>query len=252
MKLFVSIFDDAQLLPHFLGHYLQFGITEFHVAAPPQLADDIRRMSTGYTVFQYSGLDVAETVCGGVSAVASMREVAQEADEWSVLVDLDEFVEFGEPLRTIVEDMEGEGANIARGVMYDRFAVDGRPKPFDEGSHLPSLYPVRARFIKNIMGGIDIKGVLVKGHLKGRGAHHIFYDEVRYSKVFEISHYKWNDPSLRRIRQAYEMSRAAGLDWSQQYKKVLDHYARYGRFAWETFGGELVGPVTSLTHSADG
>jgi hypothetical protein len=246
VKLFVSIFDDAQLLPHFLRHYLQFGITEFHVAAPSKLAQQIRRMSTGYKLFQYSGFDVAETVCGGISAVAGMRGVAQDADEWIVIVDLDEFVEFGESVQTIVKDVEGEGANIARGVMYDRFAANGQPKPFDKDSHLPSLYPVRARFIKNVMGGFDIKGVLVKGHLKGQGAHHVFYDEERYSKVFEISHYKWNDPSLRRIRQAYEMSRAAGLDWSQQYKKILDHYARHGRFAWETFGGELVGPAPGL------
>jgi hypothetical protein len=252
VKLFVCIFDDPRLLPHFLKHYVQFGITEFHVATAPHLAEDIRRMTTGYKVLQYNDFDVAETVCGGISAVTGMREVAQEADEWIVIVDLDEFVEFGEPVQTIAEDMEAEGANIARGIMYDRFAVDGQPKPFDDDSYLPSLYPVRARFIKNVMGGVDVKGVLLKGHLKSRGAHHVFYDEKRYSKVFEISHYKWSDPSLKRIRQAYEMSRAAGLDWSQQYKKILDHYARHGRFAWETFGGELVGPASGLNSSAQG
>lgn len=241
MKLFVSIFDDASLLPHFLRHYVRFGITEFHVAVPEDLAAEVRRTSAGYAVLQYNDFEVAETVCGGISAVTQMREAAQGADEWIVIVDLDEFVEFGMNVHRIVEDMEAERANIARGIMYDRFAEDGQPKPFDENSDLPSLYPVRARFIKNVMNGFDIKGVLLKGHLRGRGAHHVFYNEKRYSKVFEISHYKWNDPSLKRIKQAYEMSGAAGLDWSEQYKKVLDHYTTHGRFAWETFGGELVG-----------
>ena len=29
----------------------------------------------------------------------------------------------------------------------------------------------------------------------------------------------------------------AGIGWAVEYKRVLDHYDRYGRFAWETFGG---------------
>ena len=38
MKLFVCIFSDARLLPHFLSHYTRFGVSEFHIAAPPRLA----------------------------------------------------------------------------------------------------------------------------------------------------------------------------------------------------------------------
>lgn len=244
MKLFACIFDDARLLPHFLRHHARFGVTEFHIAAPPLLADQVASASRGHEVIQYNGFEVAETVTGGISAVSGMRERVQGGDEWVAIVDLDEFVEFGEPVQAIAADAETEGANVVRGVLYDRFPADGRPKPFDESSDLPSLYPVRARFVRNVMGGMDIKGVLVKGHLKGRGAHHVFYDEKPYSKVLEISHYKWDDPSLRRIKQAYEMSRAAGLDWSSEYKHILDHYETHRRFAWETFGGELVGPAS--------
>ena len=240
MKLFVCIFDEAGLLPHFLRHYVRFGITEFHIAAPPHLSGYVGSAGDGYSVIQYNDFNVAETVNGEVSAVTVMRELVQDSDEWIVVVDLDEFVEFGRPVQRIIKDMEGEGANVARGILYDRFAVDGLPKPFDDDSDLPSLYPVRARFVKNVMGGEDRKGVLVKGHLKSRGAHHVFYDEARYSKMLEISHYKWNDPSLRRIRQAYEMSHAAGRGWSEQYRRILDHFATHGRFAWETFGGELI------------
>ena len=42
MKLFVCIFSDARLLPHFLSHYTRFGVSEFHIAAPPQLANEAR------------------------------------------------------------------------------------------------------------------------------------------------------------------------------------------------------------------
>jgi hypothetical protein len=248
VKLFVCIFDDASLLPHFLRHYDRAGITEFHIAAPPDLAEQIAAVSAGHNVFQYNDFNVAESVTGGVSAVAAMRERAQGIDEWVVIVDLDEFVEFGAPLSEVIASMDAEGANVGRGIMYDRFTVDGRPQPFDDGSDLPSLFPVRARLIRNVMGGTDVKGILVKGHLSSRpgAGHHFFEDEVVYSQDFEISHYKWNDPSLKRMQQAYEMSRAAGREWAEEYKRVLDHYATHGRFAWETFGGELAEPARRL------
>jgi hypothetical protein len=239
MKLFVCIFDEAQLLPHFLKHYARSGVSEFHVARPEDLADYITTVSGGYRVVQYGEYELAETVCGGVSAVAGMRERVQGADEWVVIVDLDEFVEFGGPIETIVAQAEAEGANVVRGILYDRFTADGRPTAFDDDSDLSAVFPVRARLVKEVMGGVDHKGVLVKGLLRSKGAHHNFHDERPSRRKLEISHYKWNDPTLRRTKQAYEMSRAAGRDWSIEYKRVLDHYASHGRFAWETFGGEL-------------
>ena len=137
---------------------------------------------------------------GGAEAVTKMREIAQGAEEWVVIVDLDEFVEFPEPVTALVEKVEAEGANIARGVMYDRFAMDGQLKDFADDSDLSALFPVRARFRRLVMGGNEIKGVLVKGDLKSFAAHHKFYDERPYSETLEISHYKWNDRALDRTR----------------------------------------------------
>ena len=239
MKLFVCIFDDPRLLPHFLRHYARFGITEFHIATPPDLARDVAQASDGFAVTQYQQFDVADSYTGGVSAVTGMRNLAQGPDEWVVIVDLDEFVEFGEPVEAIVAELELEGANVARGILWDRFPIDGRPKAFDDSSDLPSLYPVRARLTKNLMGGEDRKGVLVRGHLISRGAHHVFHDQRPSRRMFEISHYKWNDRSLDRVRLAYRMNEAAATGWAHEYKRVLDHYEEHGRFAWETFGGEV-------------
>ena len=242
MKLFVCIFDDARLLPHFLKHYARFGVGEFHIAAPGHLADYIAAASKDYAVRQYNNVNVADSFIGGVSAVTAMRQLSQAAGEWVVIVDLDEFVEFPGALPQLVANIAAEGANVARGIMIDRFAIDGQPTAFDGNSDLPALYPVKARFTQNIMGGVDYKGVIVRGHLESRGAHHIFADEMLYSEVFEISHYKWNDLALARVRQAYQALSASGAGWAVQYQKILDHYDAHGRFAWESFGGELAPP----------
>ena len=94
-----------------------------------------------------------------------MRELAQGPEEWVVIVDLDEFVEFSEPVNDLARKVEVEGGNIARGIMYDRFAIDGQLKAFTTIRTGPALFPVRARFRRVVMGGNEIKGVLVKGAL---------------------------------------------------------------------------------------
>jgi hypothetical protein len=241
MKLYVCIFDDARLLPHFLKHYASFGISAFHIALPPHLAGYVTEKSAGYDVRQHVGLDVADSFIGGVSAVTNMRLATQGPEEWAVIVDLDEFVEFGEPVKDIAKRLDAARLNAQRGIMYDRLAQSGQPTPFDEFSDLPSLYPVRVRVTKEVMGGLDRKAVMVKGHLKSRGAHHSFHDERGNKSMLEISHYKWNEKALDRIRAAHEALLANGVGWADQYKMVLDHYDAHGRIAWETIGGELTG-----------
>ncbi len=97
-----------------------------------------------------------------MNAATEMRRRYQDPDEWAVMVDLDEFVEFPKPIFDIIADAQKEEANIVQGIMYDRFIADGKPRSFDASSDLSALFPVKARFIK-VMGGADHKGVLVKG-----------------------------------------------------------------------------------------
>ena len=167
-------------------------------------------------------------------------------DEWVVIVDLDEFVEFQGPIASLLPRVEAEQANVVRGVMLDRFALDGQPTPLRKDIPIDLQYPVRSRFIPIVMSGADYKGVLVKGRLRAAVAHHIFEGERLYSQQLEISHYKWTESALERVRCAYEMAGAQGIPWAQQYKSILEHYERHGRFAWETFGGEIV-PAPKLS-----
>jgi hypothetical protein len=242
MKLYVCIFDDARLLPHFLKHYVPFGISEFHIAAPTDMAGYIAEKSQGYKVITYHGHDVAETVTGAVGAVTAMRMATQAHDEWVAIADLDEFVDFGTSVWDRTKQADEAGRNVVRGIMYDRLAEDGQLKSFDDNSDLASLYPVRSRMRKELMSTVDFKGVLVKGHLQSKVSHHKFHDEKPLKNVLlDIAHYKWMENGLDRIRQAYAMAVDQGMDWAWMYKRVLDHYDQHGRFAWETFGGELVG-----------
>lgn len=249
MKVFVCICGDCRLLPHFLAHYARFGLTEFHIASDRAMASEIRSLSQGFAVTQHHDLDVADSITGGAAAVTQMRMMVQGPDEWAVIVDLDEFVEFGRATSVLIRAAQAQQANAIRAVMVDRFAADGKVKPIDARSVLPELFPVRARFIKEVMKGYDMKTVAVRGHLQSKIAHHTFFDERPYSKVLEIAHYKWIDTALDRLAGAYETLVKDGVPWAAEYKRALAHYEAHGRFAWETFGGESVAtPSTEQVH----
>ena len=237
MKLFVTVYDDPRLLGHFLRHYEAIGVTDFYIAIPGELRDQVEERTEGHSVNLIEGLNVADSV-SGTAAVSDMRKLHQEDDEWVVICDLDEFLEC-ESVEDAAEAAERAGANLVRGIMHDRFALDGQPRGFAPDEDLNEVYPIKSRFIREVMRGYDHKGILVKGLLNPApgAAHHWFTGERGFSGVLDISHYKWTASSLERVRSAYEIVSDAGVSWAVEYKRVLDHYDRYGRFAWETFGG---------------
>jgi hypothetical protein len=240
MKLFTAICHDAQLLRPFLHHYDRYGITEFFVATSPGFASAVKGSMGRYRITLFEGLDVFDSVLGGTAAVTEMRKLHQQPDEWVVIVDLDEFVEFIPGIDYFVSTAEHENANVVRGIMYDRFSVDGKLVDITSATNLSTLFPVEARFINNVMQGCDYKGILVRGQLKAAGAHHVFNGEKLSTQTLKIAHYKWIAGAIDRLQSAAKLVKRAGIPWHIEYERALDHYERYGRFAWETFGGRLV------------
>src|SRR6266481_6448225 len=132
MKLFTAIYDDARLLESFLRHYNQYGITEFFIAASPGFASMVKGFMENYRITLFEGLDIADSVLGGTAAVTEMRGIHQQDDEWVVIVDLDESVEFAPDIHHFLSIAERDDANIVRGIMYDRFSADGKLVDLDQ------------------------------------------------------------------------------------------------------------------------
>lgn len=242
MKLFTAIYNDARLLGHFLAHYDKVGITEFFIAAGVDFTEDIHAFSQRYNITVYDDLDTTDTFIGEVSAVTEMRRRHQCSNEWVIIVDLDEFVEFPDPLLSVIKLAETEKANVVKATMWDRLSSDGRPAGFDATSDLTRVFPVRALLVKYVMFGRDDKSVLVKGLLRSGGAHHWFHDEVACSRQLDISHYKWFEGAIGRVREAREKLTAANVSAAVEYARLLDHYEQHGRFVWEECSGEYVAP----------
>jgi len=251
-KLFTTIYNDMRILGQFLEHYSRAGITEFFIATGPDFRLAIDGFGDIYNITVVETADVADHFIGGAAAVTEMRRRFQGSSEWAVIVDLDEFVEFAGDLPAIIHQAEREGANVVRAVMWDRFGREGKVVGFDPGGDLRQVFPIRARFIKNVMLGADYKGVLVKGLIDSNVAHHTFIGEVVCSRQLDLSHYKWFDGAIDRVRTAHRMLVEADKPWAVEYQRALDHYARNERFAWEEFGGELDPFGASAEDAAEG
>lgn len=239
MKLFVVVYNNARLLSHFFAHYAKAGVTEFFVAVGAEFRSEVARYAGRFNIRIFDGLDVLDSLLGGNAAVTEMRRIVQRPDEWVVIVDLDEFIEFPSDIPTITATAEREGANVARGIMHDRFTLDGRLAEITPDSDLAEVFPITSRFIRDVMETCDHKAVLVRGHLKAAAAHHLFEDERVCSILLEISHYKWVAGAIDRLQDSYQRVSRAALPWGVEYKRALDHYESRGRFAWEEFGGQL-------------
>lgn len=240
LKLFVTLYHDATLLGHFLRHYQGIGVTRFYVAVAAEREREIKPLTQSYPVELVTGLDVEESVFG-TAAVSAMREHHQEADEWAVIVDVDEFIESVD-LAAVTVAAERFGANVVRGRMYDRLGLDGRPQPICADSDLDATFPVKAPLVRHVMRGADYKGVLVKGRLlpAPRAAHHRFTGERTFDQELQISHFKWTTGALEEARKRRDVLAAAGSPWAAEYQRVLAHYEARGRFAWEEFGGRAL------------
>lgn len=237
MKLFVGVYNDIRLLEQFLRHYAEAGVTQFFIAVHEDFACETVHFTERFDITVFNGLDLADSLLGGTEAVTEMRRRVQGQDEWVVIVDLDEFVEFPCEITAITEIADREGANVARGIMHDRFTIDGSLAEIDRTSDLPEIFPITSRFVRDVMQTCDHKGVLVKGQLRAAAAHHVFEEERVCSVLLEISHYKWIAGAIDRLRDSYQKVMSAERAWGIEYKRALDHYDRHGRFAWEEFGG---------------
>jgi hypothetical protein len=135
MKLFVTIYNDATLLEHFLRHYTAAGIGEFFIAAGPEWEGDVRQFTDQYPIVLCPDLPIPNSLYGS-APVFDMRLRHQGKNEWVAIVDLDEFVEFPDKIDRLTAEAERDGANVIRGIMHDRFSADGSLATFGQGSGL--------------------------------------------------------------------------------------------------------------------
>lgn len=241
VKLFTSIYQDCRLLPHFLRHYQSLGVNHYVICVHPQIADEVCSLTQSHEVVLHVTDFVAESVLADVSAMTMLRRKSQANQEWAIIVDLDEFLNPSTNIDSVINNAEHEGATVVRGIMHDRFSLSGKEHSLQEGDDLSCCFPIKSRFVRDVMLGADMKGVLVKGPLEplDRASHHYFRGERVSRQVLDLSHFKWIHGALDRLRLAHHRAVENRVGWAHEYLRVIQHYERHGCFAWWTFSGGL-------------
>lgn len=242
MKLFVAITGHATLLPHFLRHYKDVGVSDFFISVEGGLESQARHIASGFPVHLIDGLDASESIEGGTASVSRMREAFADPDEWVVIADLDEFQLHPLGLVATAAAADAENANVVRGRVVDRVATDGLLKAIGPDDDLWRLFPEACYVTARLQGGLSYKCALVKGHLESGHdeeglslAHHHMMGERVASISVDIHHFKWNAEVIERMAVAITRTRAAGQPFWVEYERVLEHLRRNGRLRWEDF-----------------
>lgn len=210
MDLLVNINHSIGLLPNFIRHYKEFGITRFLVGVPKgslllyPVEKTFSELSVDYIVEPIS-LEENSALQGRRDCYdQNIRRQKYIKSGWYWIADLDEFVVFQSAfsIELIIKDAEELGFTEIAGGMFDRFTPDGSlPAKFEYD--LWKQFPVCLEATKHLVTGNASKMVAARWDVEIMPGHHV--DETVPKKqwwIAQVHHFKWgaNLAAVLRLR----------------------------------------------------
>ncbi|SES39288.1 Glycosyl transferase family 2 [Tranquillimonas rosea] len=188
----VAVPSDLDILPHFLGHYLDLGIAPENILVILNVsAGEDRELLTGASnVLEQFGVTDPEIWTGPYSSIEMWRRrrdlqaARVPADAWVLSADVDELHVYPDGIAPVLDEMETRGFDWLQGPMIDRLAADGRLRPVEPGTDIFAQFPLEGDLMCQIsrrpelkdQGG-TVKTMLCAGLLfPGLGGHGLDFD----------------------------------------------------------------------------
>lgn len=223
-----SVIDNADLLPHFVRHYLDQGATEFIACVHPSLP-----LAHGQKVSQ-----IMDEVGGRVHLMPEERFNGQidsqfqdairrkciSPTDWYIIADLDElheipFMSLAEAVRRADED----GATVIAGEFRDRVTQTGTlPPSISDIVPIHLQFPMTARVTQAITMGMPSKVLAARGDIAIESGHHR-HKGVAWTGRGWANHYKWWGPLLQKAKDRASSYKAQGLHWSNESELLVRH-----------------------------
>jgi hypothetical protein len=205
----VSIYDDAQLLPHFLDHYRRLGVARLFLAVRRETvlaAAELAVKAAGFGTIRFlpaamfSDADKAETE----ESILAAEDIAP--DDLVLHLDLDEFHEYPAALTEIAEKMERHGGFAVRGTILDRIAADGRLTPVAPSASIWEQFPIAADFTAIVLRGCASKVMICRRRVRlANGGRHdtigLVHEPPPVPGAYRVHHFKWIEGVDRRLEQ---------------------------------------------------
>lgn len=204
MKIFVPVSEDADLLPHFLKHYIENGYRQIIVGlsqAPGAVSLEevdahrkaIRSTGIVITVEKYGDPNTPDSAEFDRQWIDRARAFWCGPDEWHGIAALGEHHIYDGGLSDMVARAEDMGADYISGQLIDWVAADGSapPLPLPPTSRPQAFLPARrssgAVLVPN---AATTKVCLVRGQIIVGSEHHFVQDGRRAPDIIPVLHYQ--------------------------------------------------------------
>lgn len=238
MRLITVIYDDLNILPHFLRHYTSLGVKQFiaGVYIDRGLMDATRKIARHYNV-EFVPILGAYAAVKDIQFAFRMAKEQIRRDEWWVVADVDEFHEFPGPLPQIVKELDSANALFLCGDLIERIAADGACPPLDQKKPIWDQFPAAAA-IRRLTRTCPTKVMLVRGHHRFRGGHHSPEPRHRHKAVWKghVHHFKWHGRAIDRLAEQIVRLRKQGRGYHRGLRRFLKFWMVHRRMP---IAGEL-------------
>jgi hypothetical protein len=236
----VSIYDNIELLPHFLSHYTRLRVHRIFVAVRSSIRDGLYEMAMAeaahfaVNVYWYPSERFADSDKTDVEHQILQQNDVQ-ADDYVMHLDLDEFQEYPAPLATILRLMNLHDDWALRGWIVDRVAEEGVLAPVLRTPSIGEQFPIGCAATEVLLNAWTQKIVLCRGRVRLQGGVRHDTENARYDSVpvgrpdeYIVHHFKW----LQGLDQRLEARLTRGsisAKYAEECRQFLDYYRQRGR-----------------------
>ena len=231
IKLFTSVFEDAQLLAPFLQFYARRGVDHVYMVVnehgAPGLATQVRQALCDAPVHMTVARPIDRPAADMAQEMDQIRKAVVDANEYIIVADLDEFIEYPIRLSTLVQSCRTHGFLWVKGELLDRVTADGGiPRVIEQD--IWAQFPLVGRLSRTIHRGRTRKCVLQRGDMRITPGHH---GDTKISEVapgcVNVHHFKWQGDLEGRLRRRIEIQKAKEQSYWQESQDVLEHLERH-------------------------
>lgn len=219
---------------HFVHHYLGLGVLPecFLITLhAPEHGEDIEYATSYLAQFgiPISGHLIKEYDCFDFYARNFQLMKACPDDEWIILVDFDELIEFPKALPQYVADLDATGCNVVMGTLVDRFAEHYHLAEIQEGPPIWDQFPIQTAFTKEVVQGCHVKTCIFRNYIEVNLGHHAIVgtrgEPIRAShQRLKVHHFKWDatlPPKLLMRRQQFK-TEPEKYHWHAEPDRILE------------------------------
>ncbi|MCI5141046.1 MAG: hypothetical protein D3909_04820 [Candidatus Electrothrix sp. ATG1] len=224
---------DIRLLEQNLQHYLSLGVERvfLSVHAYGDKGEKVLRETSSRVKNKKYKTEIVDIHRGkdiedGQRCRRIMRNNCQKED-WVIVADLDEFIQFPVPPFDIVNFCEKNRYDYITGRFLDRIGAEGNLPVLLPDQPVWDCFPIGVRLTREVAKGCDRKVTLTRAWIELDDGHH-HAKQGRECPANECSsivhHFKWDASSIDKCQYMKELHQSTGKPWGHEYQRILDFF----------------------------